>query len=75
MILARTFLFVKVIYRKKISESPGGGGGGGIYNHCLIRFNISSVINEFGFNRIQPFKFHFFYNLNALGSKFDLDVK
>ena len=39
-------------------------------------FNISSESNEFGFNSIQKIniskkKSH----LNALGSKFDLDVK
>ena len=75
MILARIFLLVKVIYRIFFQIRVQGGRGGGIYNHCLIRFNISSAINDFGFNSIQTFNFQFFSNLNALGSKFDLDVK
>ena len=44
-----------------------------IYSYCLIRFNISSENNDFGFNSIQ--KINFSKNLNAIGSKFDLDVK
>ena len=42
-----------------------------IYSHCLIRFNISSENNDFGFNSIQ--KIIFFQkisHLNAIGSKF-----
>ena len=47
-----------------------------IYSHCLIRFNISSENNDFGFNSIQKNQ-HLKRNshLNAIGSKFDLDVK
>ena len=41
-----------------------------IYSHCLIRFNISSENNDFGFNSIQKIS-----HWNAIGSKFDLDVK
>ena len=47
-----------------------------IYSHCLIRFNISSENNDFGFNSIkknQLFKKN--SHLNAIGSKFDPDVK
>ena len=47
-----------------------------IYSHCLIRFNISSENNDFGFYSIQKINFSKKNtNLNALGSKFDLDVK
>ena len=28
-----------------------------IYSHCLIRFNISSENNDFGFNSIQKMNF------------------
>ena len=28
-----------------------------IYSHCLIRFNISSKNNDFGFNSIQKINF------------------
>ena len=42
---------------------------------CLIRFNISSENNDFGFKSIQKINFSKKINLNALGSKFDLDVK
>ena len=45
-----------------------------IYSHCLIRFNISSENNDFGFNSIQKVNLKK-NNLNTLGSKFDLDVK
>ena len=45
-----------------------------IYSHCLIRFNISSENNDFGFNSIQK-SFQKISHLNAIGSKFDLDVK
>ena len=41
-----------------------------IYSHCLIRFNISSESKDFGFNSIQKIS-----HCNAIGSKFDLDVK
>ena len=41
-----------------------------IYSHCLIRFNISSENNYFGFNSIKKNS-----HWNATGSKFDLDVK
>ena len=44
-------------------------------SHGLIRFNISSVNNDFGFNSIQKINFSKKSNLNALGSKFDLDEK
>ena len=45
-----------------------------IYSHCLIRFNISSENNDFGFNSIKKINFskNFTY---AIGSKFDLNVK
>ena len=46
-----------------------------IYSHCLIRLNISSKNNDFGFNSIQTINFQKKSNLNALGSKYDLDVK
>ena len=45
------------------------------YSHCLIRFNISSENNDFGFNIIQKSTFENISHLNAIGSKFDLDVK
>ena len=47
-----------------------------IYSHCLIRLNISRENNDFGFNSIKK-KSTFQKNshLNALESKFDLDVK
>ena len=41
-----------------------------ISSHCHIRQNISSENNDFGFNRFQKI-----LHLNALGSKFDFDVK
>ena len=47
-----------------------------IDSHCLIRFNISSENNDFGFNSIQ--KNQLFIkksHLNALGSKLDLNVR
>ena len=46
-----------------------------IYSHCLIRFNISSKNNDFGFNSIQKINFSKNSHLNANESKFDLDVK
>ena len=46
-----------------------------IYSHCLIRFNISGENNDFGFNSIQKSTFQNISHLNAIGSKFDLDVK
>ena len=46
-----------------------------INSHCLIRFNISSENNDFGFNLIQKSTFQKISHLNALGSKFDLDAK
>ena len=46
-----------------------------IYSHCLIMFNISSENNDFGFNSIPKTTFQKNSHLNALGSKFDLDVK
>ena len=46
-----------------------------IYSHCLIWFNISSENNDFGLNSFQKKKFSKKSHLNALGSKFDLDVK
>ena len=45
------------------------------YSHCLIRFNISSENNDFGFNCFQKINFSKKFSFNALGSKFDLDVK
>ena len=46
-----------------------------IYSHCLIRLNISSENNDLGFHSFQKINFQKFSHLNALGSKFDLDVK
>ena len=46
-----------------------------IYSYCLIRFNISSENKDFGFNSIQKSTFPKISNLNAMGSKFDLDAK
>ena len=46
-----------------------------IYSHCLIRVHISSENNDFGFNSIQKSTFPKISHLNAIGSKFDLDVK
>ena len=46
-----------------------------IYSHCLIRFNISSDGNDFDFNNNQKINFSKKSNLNALGSKFSIDVK
>ena len=46
-----------------------------IYSNCLIRFNISSENKDFGFNRIQKINFSKNSHLNALGSKFDFEVK
>ena len=47
-----------------------------IYSHCLIRFDISSENNDFGFSNIQKFSFSKTNShLNELQSKFDLDVK
>ena len=46
-----------------------------IYSNCLIRFNISSDNNDFGYNSIQKTTFQKISHLNALGSKFYLDVK
>ena len=44
------------------------------HSHCLIGFNISSENNDFGFNSIQRINFSKNSHLNAIGSKFDLDV-
>ena len=44
-------------------------------SHCLIRFNISSEKNDFCFNSIKKINFQKHTHLNALGSKFDLDIK
>ena len=47
-----------------------------IYSYCFISFNLSSKNNDFGFNSIQKINFSKKKSLlNALGSKFDLDVK
>ena len=46
-----------------------------IYSHCLIRFNLSSENNDFGFNSIKKSTFQKNSHLYAIGSKFDLDVK
>ena len=47
-----------------------------IYSHCLIWFNISSDNNDFGFNSFQKNQlFKKNSSLNALESKFDLDLK
>ena len=47
-----------------------------IYGNCLIGFNISNDNNDFGFNSIQKINlFKKISHLNAIGSKFDFDVK
>ena len=47
-----------------------------IHSHCLIRFNIWSENNDFGFNSILKINFSKKNtHLNALGGKVDLDVK
>ena len=47
-----------------------------IYSHCLIRLNISSENNAFGFHSFhKKSTFQKISHLNALISKFDLDVK
>ena len=49
-----------------------------IYNHCLITSSIKSENNDSGFNSIQKkqnLKKTKRSHLNALESKFDLDVK
>ena len=46
-----------------------------IYSHCLLRFNISSENNDFGFNSIQKINFSKISHLNGIWSKFDLDLK
>ena len=47
-----------------------------INGNCLIRFNISSEKNDFGFNSIKKkSSFQKISHLNALGSKLDLDVE
>ena len=47
-----------------------------IYIHCLIRFNIAGENNDLSFHSFQrKSTFQKFSHLNALGSKFDLDVK
>ena len=45
-----------------------------IYSHCPIRLNLSSDYNDFGFNSFQKITFQNISHLNALWSKFDLDV-
>ena len=39
------------------------------------RFNISSENKDFGFNSFQKINFQNVSHLNALGSKYDLDIK
>ena len=46
-----------------------------IYSHYFISLNISSDYNDFGFNSFQKSSFQKKSHFNALGSKFDLDVK
>ena len=46
-----------------------------IYSHCLLRLSISSDYIDFGFNSFQKIIFLKKSHLNALGSKFDLEVK
>ena len=46
-----------------------------IYSHCLISFNISSKNNDFGFTVFKKSTFQKYSHLNALGSKFDLEIK
>ena len=45
-----------------------------IYSHCLIRFHISSENNDFAFIVFKKSTFPKISHLNAIGSKFDLDV-
>ena len=40
-----------------------------------LHLKISSENNDFGFKSIQKINFQKMSNLNALGSKFELDVK
>ena len=44
-------------------------------NHCLIRLQISSEYNDFGFKGNRKNRFIRFSHGNALGNKFDLDDK
>ena len=46
-----------------------------MYNHCLIRFNVSSENNDedYQFSKISTFQKKN-SDLNALGSKFDLGL-
>ena len=46
-----------------------------IYSHFLIRLNISNENHDFGSHSIQNINFSKKKHLNALGSKFDLEVK
>ena len=46
-----------------------------IYSHCLIRFNISSEIMTLASTVFKKSTFQKSSHLNAIRSKFDLDVK
>ena len=46
-----------------------------IYSHCFIWFNISSENNDLASTVSKKWTFQKNSHLNALGSKFDLDVK
>ena len=45
------------------------------YSHCLIGFNISSENNDLASKVFKKSTFQNVSNLNALRSKFDLDIK
>ena len=42
---------------------------------AIVTLNISREINDIGFSSFQKINFSRFPHLNAIGSKFDLDVK
>ena len=45
------------------------------FSHCHIRLNKPSENNDIGFSSFKKINFSKISHLNALGSKFDLDVK
>ena len=46
-----------------------------IHRHCRNRLNISSAYNDFGYDSFKKINFSKNSHLNALESKFDLDIK
>ena len=46
-----------------------------IYSHCLIRLNISSENKDLGFHSLKKSTFQNISHLNALGRKFEINVK